>query len=148
MKEIEIRNKKAYFDYFIEDSLEVGIVLEGKEVKAIKQGKCNLKGSWCRIVDNEMYVLNMHISNYQESSHENSLNRLDPYRTRKLLLHRKQINKLKIEQDLKNVTFVPLRLYFNRGKAKIEMGICTGKKKYDKREEMKKEDLKRKMREY
>ena len=148
MSNLNIQNKKAYFDYFIEDEIEVGIVLEGKEVKAIRQGKCNLKGSWCNIIDGEMFVLGMHISNYQDSSRDNMLVRLDPYRTRKLLLHKKQIEKLAMQKKLENVTFVPLKLYLSKGKVKMLMGVCRGKKLHDKRETIKKRDLDRNMREH
>ena len=144
--QLNIQNKKAYFDYFIEEEIEVGIVLEGKEVKSIRQGKCNLKGSWCNIIDGEMFVLGMHISNYQDSARDNMLVRLDPYRTRKLLLHKKQIQKLEMRKKLEGVTFVPLKLYLSKGKVKMLMGVCRGKKLYDKREVIKKRDMDRNMR--
>lgn len=145
---IEIKNKKAYFDYFIENKIEVGIVLEGKEVKSIRQGKCNLKGSWCNIQDGEMFVLGMHISNYQDSSKTNLFVKVDPYRTRKLLLHKKEIRRLETRKKLEGVTFVPLRIYFKDGLVKMEMGICKGKKLHDKRETEKKKDIERNIRNY
>ena len=145
---MEIVNRKAYFDYFVEDQIEVGIVLEGKEVKAIRQGKCNLKGSWCNVIDNEMFVLGMHISPYQESGRDNSLVRIDPYRTRKLLLHKKEIRKLAMKKQLEGITFVPLKIYFVKGKAKMLLGVCKGKKNYDKRETQKNRDIDRDLRRY
>lgn len=140
---LEINNKKAYFDYFIEDKIEVGIVLEGKEVKSIRQGKCNLKGSWCNIEHGEMFVLGMHISNYQDSCKDNLFVRVDPYRTRKLLLHKRELRKLEMRKKLEGVTFIPLKIYEKDGKFKMLLGVCTGKKKQDKRESLKRKDIER-----
>lgn len=139
---MEIKNKKAYFDYFVEDEIEVGIVLEGKEVKSIRDGKCNLKGAWCDIENGEMFLKGAHISNYQDGK-ENSLTRIDPYRVRKLLLHKKEILKLGYKKQVDGLTFVPLKIYFSKGKVKLLLGVCKGKKKYDKRETIKERDIKR-----
>ena len=139
---MEIKNKKAYFDYFIVDEIEVGLVLEGKEVKSIRAGKCNLKGSWCDVDKNEMFVKGMHISPYQEGT-ENLFTSIDPYRVRKLLLHKSEIIKLEYKKQTDGYTFVPLKLYFKNGKVKMLLGVCKGKKKYDKREAIKERDLKR-----
>ncbi len=145
---MEIKNKKAYFDYFIEDTIEVGIVLEGKEVKSIKEGKANLKGSWCDIDNGEMWVVGMHISNYMDSASANTnlLTKYNPTKKRKLLLHKKEIVKLGQRKQLEGITFVPLKLYFNNGKIKMLMGICKGKKQYDKRESLKIRDEDRSIR--
>lgn len=140
---IEIKNKKAYFDFFIEDEIEAGIELFGKEVKSIRTGKCNLKGSWCDIVNGEMFVNNIHISPFQESSQNSMLTKIDPYRVKKLLLHKREINKLNMRKKLEGITFVPLKVYENNGKIKVLIGICKGKKKYDKRETIKERELER-----
>lgn len=142
MDKFEIKNKKAYFDFTIENTIEVGLVLEGREVKSVKNGKANLKGSWCDIENGEMWVNGMHISNFQDGK-ENAVTKYDPYRKRKLLLHKKEIMKLFQRKQLEGVTFVPLKLYFSNGKVKMLMGICKGKKQYDKREVMKKKDIQR-----
>lgn len=142
---MEIKNKKAYFDYFVEDEIEAGLVLEGKEVKAIRDGKCNLKGSWCKIINGEVFVLGMHISSYQESGVDSYLTKTDPYRDRKLLLHRREILRLDDKKKTDGITLVPLKLYFSHGKVKMLLGICKGKKNYDKRETIKKRDIEREM---
>lgn len=145
---IDIKNKKAYFDFFIESEIEVGIVLEGREVKAIKDGRANLKGSWCDIENGEMWVIGMHISDYSVTGNsKNLLTKFDPYRKRKLLLHKREILRLSQRKQLEGVTFVPLKLYFNNGKIKMLLGICKGKKQYDKREVIKKRDLDRSLKE-
>lgn len=145
---VNIQNKKAYYDFFVEDEIEVGIELQGKEAKAIRQGKVNLKGSWCNIENGEMFVYNMHISNYQDSNRDSLLTKSDPYRKRKLLLHRKEIRKLFQLKQLEGVTFVPLRLYEVNGWMKMSIGICSGKKRKDKREIIKKRDLDREARRF
>ena len=136
---MEILNRKAKYSYFIEEELECGIELLGSEVKSIREGSCNIKDSYARIRNNEVYLLNMNISEYKEGNIFNH----DPKRTRKLLLHKNEILKLasKIEQD--GLTLVPLKLYFNKNKVKILLGLCKGKKTYDKRETIKERDLKR-----
>lgn len=143
---LEVKNKKAYFDFFIEDEIEAGLELLGKEVKSIRAGKCNLKGSWCVIVNGEMFVNNIHISPYQESSQNSMLIKIDPYRARKLLLHKREINKLNSRKQLEGVTFVPLKMYERNGKIKVLIGICKGKKKYDKRETIKEREIDRNIR--
>lgn len=142
---VEIKNKKAYFDFFIIEEVEVGIELKGKEVKSIKAGKCNLKGSWCDIKNGEMYTYGIHISNFQDSAKENLLTRLDPYRVRKLLLHKKELLKFEYRKKTEGITFVPLKLYESHGKIKMKLGVCKGKKKVDKRETIKERDLKREL---
>ena len=138
---LTFKNKKAFHDYFILDTFEAGIQLLGSEVKSIRDGRVNLKDSYIRIIKNEVYILNMHIS-YLETTH--ATYRPDEIRPRKLLLHRKQINKLfeKVTKD--GITIVPLKLYFNdKNFAKIEIATAQGKKLYDKREDLKQKSLKR-----
>ncbi len=136
---MEIVNREAGFNYFILESIECGIVLTGTEIKSIRDGKCNLKDSYARIRNNEIYLLNMNVAEYKEGNIFNH----NPKRTRKLLLHKNEILKLssKIEQD--GLTLVPLKLYFKKNKVKILLGLCKGKKTYDKRETIKERDLKR-----
>jgi SsrA-binding protein len=124
-------NRKAFFDYAIEEKLEAGIVLKGTEVKSIRDGKINLKDSYASVDHGEVVLHNCHISPY---SHGNLMNH-DPVRPRKLLLHRKEINKLLGKTQQKGLTLVPLRIYFNpRGQAKVEIALAKGKKQYDRRE--------------
>jgi SsrA-binding protein len=132
-------NKKAFFDYEIIDSLEVGIVLLGTEVKSAKEGKINLKDAFVKIMNGEAYLLNCHISPY---SHGNITNH-DPTRTRKLLLHKKELNKLIGKSKEKGLTLIPLKMYLKRNKIKVEIALAKGKKIYDKRESIKKKDLSR-----
>lgn len=136
---MEIVNREAHFNYFVLESIECGIVLTGTEIKSIRDGKCNLKDSYARIRNNEIYLLNMNVAEYKEGNIFNH----NPKRTRKLLLHKNEILKLssKIEQD--GLTLVPLKLYFKKNKVKILLGLCKGKKTYDKRETIKERDLKR-----
>ena len=136
---MEIINREARFNYFVLESVECGVVLTGTEIKSIRDGKCNLKDSYARIRNNEIYLLNMNVAEYKEGNIFNH----NPKRTRKLLLHKSEILKLssKIEQD--GLTLVPLKLYFNKNKVKILLGLCKGKKTYDKRETIKERDLKR-----
>ena len=137
---MEILNRKAKFNYFIESKIECGIELKGTEVKSIREGSANINESFARIKDGEIYLINMFISKYKEG---NSFNHNET-RERKLLLHKSEIKKISKEVELKGLTLVPLKLYFLRGKAKILLGICKGKKLYDKRESIKMRDLKRK----
>jgi SsrA-binding protein len=132
-------NKKAFFDYEIIDSLEVGIVLLGTEVKSAKEGKVNLKDSFVKIMNGEAYLLNCHISPY---SHGNITNH-DPTRTRKLLLHKKELNKLIGKSKEKGLTLIPLKMYLKGNKIKVEIALAKGKKIYDKRESIKKKDISR-----
>ena len=136
---IEINNRKAYFDYFVEKEIECGIVLSGTEIKSIRKGSVNLKDTYARIKKNEVYVINMFIAAYDKGNQFNH----DERRQRKLLLHEKEIKKL--SQDIKEqgLTLVPLKLYFKNNHAKILLGVCKGKKLYDKRETIKKRDLER-----
>ncbi len=123
------QNKKAYHDYFILDSYEAGIELCGTEVKALRVSGANLKDAWCRIVDGELFVNGMHISPYEMG---NIFNR-DPYRVRRLLMHRKEIDRLfgKVKQD--SLTLIPLSIYFKGSRVKVQVGLCKGKKLFDKR---------------
>ena len=123
------QNKKAYHEYFVLDSYEAGIELCGTEVKALRVSGANLKDSWCRIVDGEIFINGMHISPYEKG---NTFNR-DPYRVRKLLMHRKEIDRLfgKVKQE--SLTLIPLSVYFKGSKVKVQVGLCKGKKLHDKR---------------
>ncbi len=123
-------NKKAYHDYFILDKLEAGISLLGTEVKAIREGRINLKDSYAMIKSGEPFLLNCHISPYSHGNRENH----DPTRTRKLLLHAQEIRRLIGKTQEKGLTLVPLRVYLRRGRIKVELGLARGKKLYDKRE--------------
>ncbi len=124
------RNKKAYHDYFVLESFEAGIELFGTEVKSVRQGKVNLKDAWCSIEKGEIYVNGMHISPYEFG---NIFNR-DPMRKRRLLMHKREINRLYGTLKQQGLTLIPLSAYFNRGRLKIQVGLCKGKKNYDKRE--------------
>ena len=136
---MEIRNKKAYFDYFVEREIEAGIVLKGTEIKSIRKGSANLKDCYCRIKDGEVFLLNMFIAKYEEGNRFNHEER----RTRKLLLHKKEIKKIKDEIMLDGYSLIPLKMYFVKDKVKVLIGVCKGKKLYDKRETIKERDLKR-----
>lgn len=138
---IEIKNKKAYFDYFIEEELEAGIVLKGTEIKSIREGKANIKDCYAIVKNNEIFLLNMYISKYDDASIFNHEER----RTRKLLLNKKEIFKLRDKVEISGYTLVPLKLYFKNNKAKILIGVGKGKKNYDKRESIKEKDIKREM---
>ncbi|MBC7088188.1 MAG: SsrA-binding protein SmpB [Tissierellales bacterium] len=135
-------NKKARHDYFIEDTIEAGIVLTGTEVKSIRQGKVNIKDSYANIENGEVFLYNMHISPYEQGNIYN----VDPLRVRKLLLNRREIRKLIGMTTIKGYTLVPLSLYFKNGKVKVELAIAKGKKLYDKRETIAKRDAERKIR--
>jgi SsrA-binding protein len=132
-------NKKAYHDYFIEDKYEAGIALAGTEVKSLRMGKCSVKESFIRIENDEVYIYQMHISPYEKGNIFNK----DPLRTRKLLLHKYEINKLIGKQKEKGYTIVPLQVYFKDGLVKVEIGLARGKKLYDKRQDIAKKDVKR-----
>ena len=136
---MEVINREARFNYFILEEFECGIVLTGTEIKAIREGKVNLKDSYAKIRNNEVYLLNTHISEYKEGNIFNH----DPRRTRKLLLHKREILKLRDKVDQEGLTLVPLKLYMQKNKVKILLGLCKGKKNFDKRETMKERDLKR-----
>ncbi|EMT38211.1 SsrA-binding protein [Thermoanaerobacter thermohydrosulfuricus] len=142
-EEIKIiaQNKKAYHDYFIEETYEAGIVLSGTEVKSIRMGKVNLKDSFARVENNEVYLYNMHISPYEKGNIFNK----DPLRTRKLLLNRHEINKLIGYVTRKGYTLIPTKLYLKRGLVKVELAVARGKKLYDKREDIARRDAKREL---
>ena len=133
------QNKKAYHDYFVEETYEAGIELFGTEVKSVRQGKINLKDSWCNIVKGEIFVNGMHISPYD---HGNIFNR-DPLRPKKLLMHKKEILKLFGLTKQQGYAIIPLQVYFKKGKAKLLIGLCKGKKLYDKREDAAKKSANR-----
>lgn len=136
---IEIKNKKAYFDYFIEKEIECGIVLTGTEIKSIRKGSANLKDTYARIKNGEVFLINMFISPYEEGNRFNVPER----RERKLLLKKQEIIKLKNEVFKDGYSLIPLKLYFKGNYAKILLGLCKGKKLYDKRETIKTRDLER-----
>ena len=129
-------NKKAYHEYFVLESHEAGIELFGTEVKSVRQGKINLKDAWISVDDGELWVNGMHIAPYD---HGNIFNR-DPMRRRRLLMHKKEISKLFSEVQQEGVTLIPLSAYFNRGRLKIQVGLCKGKHTYDKRATVAKRD--------
>ncbi len=133
------RNKKAYHDYFVLESFEAGIELFGTEVKSVRQGKINLKDAWCSIDNGEIFVNGMHISPYEFG---NIFNR-DPMRKRRLLMHKREINRLYGTVKQEGLTLIPLSAYFNRGRLKIQVGLCKGKKNYDKRESIARKDAER-----
>lgn len=133
------QNKKAYHDYFVLETLEAGIELCGTEVKSLRQGKVNLKDSWCSVVKGEMVINGMHISPYEQG---NIFNR-DPVRVRRLLLHKREILRLYNSVKQEGLTLVPLSLYFKGSLVKVQVGLCKGKKNYDKREAMAARDAKR-----
>ena len=136
---IEIRNKKASFDYFIEEEIECGIVLKGTEIKSIRNGQANIKDCYAIVKNNEVFLLNMYIGQYKEGNIFNH----DETRSRKLLLHKKEIYKLDYAIKLRGLTLVPIKLYFKNNRVKVQIGVCRGKKNYDKRETIKERDLKR-----
>lgn len=132
-------NKKAYFDFFIDDKFECGIALAGTEVKSLRMGKCSIKESFVRITNDEVMIYGMHISPYEKGNIFNK----DPIRPRKLLMHKKEILKLYGTLKQEGLTLVPLSLYFKNSRVKVELGLCKGKKLYDKRNDMAKRDAKR-----
>ncbi len=138
---MEILNKKANFDYEIIDTYECGIVLTGTEIKSIRSGKANLKDSYAIIKNNEIFLLNMHISSYESGNRFNH----EETRTRKLLMHKYEILKLRDKLETDGLTIVPLKLYFKNSNAKILIGLARGKKNYDKRDSIKKKDIERQM---
>lgn len=136
---MEILNRKARHDYFIEEVYEAGIELTGTEIKSIREGSANIKDSYGIVKNHEVFLLNMFVSHYKEG---NIFNHSET-RTRKLLLHRKEIKKIEEKIELQGLTIIPLKLYFKNNKLKVELGICRGKKNYDKRESIKERDIKR-----
>jgi len=133
------QNKKAYHDYFIEETYEAGIVLQGTEIKSIRAGKVNLKDAYVRILNGEAEIFGMHISPYEQGNRYNH----DPLRTRKLLLHKKEIVKLYGEAKEAGYALIPLKLYLKNGFCKVLIGLAKGKKNYDKREALKQKEAKR-----
>ena len=133
------QNKKAYHEYFVIESFEAGISLSGTEVKSIRQGGVNLKDAWCSVDNGEMIIKQMHISPYD---HGNIFNR-DPMRVKRLLMHKKEINRLLGVTKQQGLTLIPLSVYFLKGRAKVEIGLCKGKKLYDKRAVAAQKDAKR-----
>ena len=134
-------NRKAFHDYFVEQRYEAGIILTGTEIKSIRAGKVNLKDSYADIQDGEVWLNQMHISPYEQGNRFNH----DPLRKRKLLLHKAEIAKLAGKVQQQGMTLIPLKIYLKQGLAKIELGLCKGKKIYDKREDLAKRDAKRQM---
>lgn len=132
-------NKKAYHDYFIDETYEAGIALHGTEVKSMRMGKCSIKESFVRIENGEVFVYGMHVSPYEKGNIFNK----DPLRVKKLLMHKYEINKLAGKTAEKGYTLVPLQVYFREGRAKVEIGLARGKKLYDKREDIAKKDARR-----
>ncbi len=135
------QNKKAFHDYFIEETFEAGIELYGTEVKSIRQSAVSIKESWCNIKNGELFILGMNISPYEKGNIFNK----DPMRVRKLLMHKKEICKLLESIKKDGYTLIPLRIYFKNSRVKIELGLCKGKKLYDKREVIAQKDAKRKI---
>lgn len=136
---MEIINKKARFDYFIEEEIEAGIALVGTEIKSVRKGSVDLKDSFVHIKNNEVYLINTYIAQYTEANQFNH----DERRSRKLLLHKKEIKKLVEKTKVEGYTLVPLKMYFVKNHVKVLIGVCKGKKLYDKRETIKERDLKR-----
>lgn len=137
---IVCQNKKARFDYFIEETYEAGLCLNGSEVKSLRMGRANLKDSYARIKDGEVFLVNTHISPYSQAD---GFTRSEPDRTRKLLLHKKEILKLTVKTRERGFTLIPTKLYFKDGKAKVEIALAKSKKKYDKRESIKLKEVAR-----
>lgn len=136
---MEIINKRAKFDYFVEEEYEAGIVLTGTEIKSVRNGHCNIKDCYGIVKSNEVFLLNMFIGQYKEG---NIFNHSET-RSRKLLLHKKEIKKIATAIEQNGLTLVPLKLYFKENKLKVLLGVCRGKKTFDKRETMKERDIKR-----
>ncbi len=132
-------NRQAYHDYFVERTIEAGVSLVGTEIKSIRDGKVNLRGSYAIVRNGELWLENAHIAVYDHGNRYNH----EPLRNRKLLLHRREIEQLQAKVATKGLTLIPLKLYLKGGKAKIELGLCRGKKLYDKREAIAERDVKR-----
>ena len=136
---MEILNRKARFNYFIEEEYECGIVLKGTEIKSVREGSCNIGDSYAHVKRGELFIINMFISPYKQGNIFNH----EETRTRKLLMHKREIIKLANKVKLEGYTLIPLKVYLKDNKAKILLGLCKGKKDYDKRETMKERDIKR-----
>ncbi len=136
------KNKKAYHDYFIEDTFEAGIVLSGTEIKSIRAGRVNISDAYVRTTrNNEAFIINMHIAKFKQGNQFNH----EETRERKLLLHKSEIVKLRSKTKRDSLTIVPTKVYLSRGRAKLEIGLARGKKKYDKRRDLKEKDIKRRL---
>ncbi|NLI83524.1 MAG: SsrA-binding protein SmpB [Deltaproteobacteria bacterium] len=135
------QNRKAYHDYHILETVEAGLVLTGTEVKSLREGRANLKDSYARIRNNEVFLFGFHITPYSHASYDNH----DPERVRKLLLHRFEIKRLLGKTQEKGLSLIPLKIYFNKGRAKVELALAQGKKLYDKRESIKRKESVREM---
>ena len=142
MINVEIKNRKAYYDYFIEKEYEAGIVLSGTEIKSIRNGSANLKDSYAKVKNGEVFLLNMFIAKYEDGSYNNK----DERRTRKLLFNKSEINRLSDFVNKEGYTLIPLELYFKNRRAKVKIGGAKGKHNYDKRESIKKKELERESR--
>jgi len=141
-KEVEIKNKKAEFEYFLTSRFEAGIVLVGTEIKAIREGKANLIDAYCTFRKKELFVIGMHIGKFSKGNHYNH----DPFQVRKLLLNKRELKKLLAKVKQKGNTIIPTRLFISeRGYAKLEIALAQGKKKYDKRKSIKEKDVRREM---
>ena len=138
-KQVIARNKKAFHDYFVLDTYEAGLELFGTEIKSIRQGKVNLKDSWCEVKDGELFVRGMHVSPYEQG---NIFNR-DPVRPRRLLMHKKEIQRLYGQSKTQGLTLIPVSLYLKGSRVKVQVGLCKGKKLYDKRDDLAKKAAKR-----
>lgn len=139
MVQVVATNRKAFHDYFVEETYEAGMSLLGTEVKSLREGRVNLRDSYALVRDREVFLLNCHISPYRYGNIENH----EPLRTRKLLLQRREIDKLWGKLSQKGFTLIPLKIYFKKGKAKVEIGLVRGKRKYEKRETLKAREAKR-----
>ena len=135
------RNRKAFHDFHIEETFEAGIVLKGTEIKSIRNSRVNLKDSFARVENNEIVLYNMHVSTYEQGNRFNH----EPERPRKLLMHRREIDRLRGKTQEKGYTLVPTRVYLSRGKAKVEIGLARGKRKYDKRKDIAEKTAQREM---
>jgi SsrA-binding protein len=135
------QNKKAYHDYFVEETLEAGVALTGTEVKSLRQGKVNLRDSYAQVRDGQVFLLGVHISPYEQGNIFNH----DPTRERRLLLHKREINRLAGKVQQAGYALIPTKMYFKDGRAKVEIGLAKGKKLYDKRQDMAKRDADREM---
>ena len=138
---IVCQNKRAYHDYYVEDIYECGIVLTGTEIKSVRLGKASLQEAYCQVKNNEMLIYGMHIAKYEQGNIFNH----DPLRTRVLLLHKREIIKLSNLVARDGYTLVPLNVHFDKNRAKVDLGLCRGKKLYDKKEVLKEKDIKRSM---
>jgi len=141
VEKLILKNRKAYHDFQILENIEAGLVLHGTEVKAIREGKINIKEAYCNFQDGELYLLQAHISPYSHAGYENH----DPIRPKKLLLHKKELKKLKRKRDEQHLTLIPVAMYWVGNHIKVEVGLAKGKKLYDKRQDIAKKDIQRNM---